>query len=67
GYFAVAGMEMLPHKTEAQKRVVLVVAVAVLLVFATLIATMIRLIHHRRRVSKEWKGRQEPPPENPLD
>ena len=64
-YFAVAGEEMLPQKTEAQKWVVLVVAWMVILLFALLLFSLARMARHRRRVGKEWKARQAQPSEEP--
>jgi flagellar biosynthesis/type III secretory pathway M-ring protein FliF/YscJ len=57
-YFALAGMQSLPQKTEQQKRVVIVVAVAVLLLFIGLFVTIARLARERRRTRKEWHSRQ---------
>jgi len=56
-YFAVAGMYMLPHKTEAQQRLEAVVAIVLMAIFAVLLATMARHARHRRRVRKEWTTR----------
>ncbi len=60
-YFAVAGMNALPHRTTGQKNLVLVVAVVVLLMFVVLMIWMVRLWHERRQVTKEWKQRAEEP------
>jgi len=57
GYFAVAGMNALPHRTPGEKKVVLVMAVAILLLFGALSVWMLRLAKERRRVTKEWKAR----------
>jgi hypothetical protein len=58
---------MLPDKTPAQSRVVIVAAMAILLVFGTLLARLARLARQRRRVRTEWRARQAPPPEEPLE
>jgi len=54
-YFLVAATEMLPHQTAGEKRVVLVMSIAVLLILLTLFTLMIRMRMHRKRVAKEWK------------
>jgi uncharacterized membrane protein len=64
-YFALAGMQSLPQKTEGQKRVVVVVAIAVMLLFIGLFVTIARLARERRRTRKEWTSRQAPPPAGP--
>ena len=56
-YFVVAGMYMLPHKTEAQQRLTEVVGFALMAIFAVLLMTMARHARHRRRVRKEWMAR----------
>ena len=60
GYLPVAGMELLPSHTEAQKRIVTVAAVGVLLLFGGLLLTMARMARTRRRVRRDWKARQGP-------
>jgi hypothetical protein len=56
-YFAVAGLNALPHRTPGEKKLVLVMAVAILLLFGALSVWLARLWHERRRVTKEWKAR----------
>ena len=60
-YFALAGMQSLPQKTAGQKRVVIVVAIAVLLLFIGLLVTIARLARERRRTRAEWQSRQAAP------
>ncbi len=60
-YFAVAGMNALPRKSAGEKKLVLAVAVAILILYAVLMAVLFRLIVERRRVTKEWKHRSELP------
>jgi len=57
-YFVIAFIEYLPHRTAAEKRVVLYGSIAVLVGLATLMILMIRLVRHRRTVAREWKERQ---------
>jgi cell division protein FtsX len=66
-YFAVAGMNALPHRTTGEKKVVLVIAVAILLLFGVLLVWLVRLWHERRRVTKEWKQRAAQLPADPSD
>ena len=66
-YFAVAGMNALPHRTTGEKKVVLVIAVAILLLFGVLLVWLFRLWHERRRVTKAWKARGNEPPADPSD
>jgi len=57
-YFLIAGLELLPHKTPAQKNFDNAAAIAVVIVLAVLMAKMVRMVRHRKRVAKEWKERQ---------
>lgn len=63
-YFAVAGMQALPQKTERQERVVAVVAVVILAGFAAAMVTMARLARQRRRRRREWIAQQSAPGED---
>jgi uncharacterized membrane protein len=66
-YFVLAGMQSLPHHTAGQRRLVLVVAGAVLLIFGALLITIARMARERRRTQKEWTSRQSPEPQLPED
>lgn len=57
-YFLIAGLEFLPQKTRAQKNLKAAAAIAVLLILAALMTKMLRMVRHRKRVTKEWKERQ---------
>src|SRR5438270_5365482 len=57
-YFLIAGLELLPHKTPAQKNFDNAAAIAVVIVLALLMTKMVRMVRHRKRVAKEWKERQ---------
>jgi len=66
-YFAVAGMNALPHRTPGEKRMVLAAAIGILLLLGALLFLLARLWHRRRRVTKEWKTRSAQPPVDPSD
>jgi hypothetical protein len=58
-YLGVAAMEMLPHRTPAEKRTLLIVSVTIMVLFFGLMVKMVRMVRHRRRVTKEWLARSE--------
>jgi uncharacterized integral membrane protein len=58
-YFVIAFIDGLPHRTAAEKRVVLYGSIAVLVVLAALMAQMLRMVRHRKRVKRDWL--QRPP------
>jgi uncharacterized membrane protein len=62
-YFALAGMQMLEQRGE--KRLTVAAALAVLLLFGLLFASMVRMSRHRRRVRKEWAARSAQENEQP--
>jgi uncharacterized membrane protein len=66
-YIAVAGLEILPHKTPGEKQVFKIVGIALMLVFAVLMAMIVRMQQHRRRVKKEWLARSEGEPSPRAD
>lgn len=57
-YFAVALTESLPERTPEEKRIAVIVSVAMFLVFAGLIGAIVRMARARRRVRKEWLASQ---------
>ena len=56
-YFAIAAMEGMPTRTNADKRQVSTVSMAILVILVILLAVMMRSLIERRRVSREWKSR----------
>jgi uncharacterized membrane protein len=58
-YVGVAVMEMLPHKTPAENRTRLVVSMIMMVVFLGMLAQVVRMVRHRRRVTKAWLARSE--------
>jgi low temperature requirement protein LtrA len=66
-YFLVAGMDVLPHHTKTEKRIVMAVAIAVLLLLGVLMTMLFRLAHIRRKRAKEWKQQSKPRPADPAD
>jgi uncharacterized membrane protein len=61
-YFGIAAAETLPSHTKAEKRIDLVVSVAILAVLAVLMTWMMRLMRERKRVKAEWKAKQSRAP-----
>jgi fumarate reductase subunit C len=57
-YFLIAGMDALPHHTKSEKRIVMAVAIAVLLLLVGLMTMLLRLALTRRKRAKEWKAVQ---------
>jgi hypothetical protein len=66
-YFLIAGLNTLPHRTDAEKKIVLVAAVVVLLMLGGLMTMLIRLAYVRRKRAKEWKQRGSQTPAEPSD
>lgn len=64
-YFLIAGLNALPHRTRAEKNIVLAAAVVVLLMLGGLMTMLVRLAYVRRKRSKEWKLRGSQPPSDP--
>lgn len=66
-YFLLALAEQLPHHTPAEKRIYLIASVSVLVILLLFLGVLIRLVRHRKRVTKEWKARvaQETAPAEP--
>jgi len=69
-YFLIALIETLPHQTKAQENVDLAASIAVLALLAFLMSKMVRMLRHRKRVTRDWIERQRieresPPPEPP--
>jgi len=64
-YFLIAGIDVLPHHTKGEKRVVLIAAAVVLLMIGVLMTTLIRLAYVRRKRAKEWKQQVSQPPSDP--
>jgi len=56
-YFAVAFTESMPERTPEERRLAIIVSVAMFAVFAGLIGTLVRWAKHRRRVRDEWTSR----------
>ncbi|MEA2339274.1 MAG: hypothetical protein QOE82_3281 [Thermoanaerobaculia bacterium] len=65
-YFLIAGMDVLPHQTKGEKKLVLVAAILILLLLGVLMTMLFRLAHKRRKVAKEWKKRSSQPPDDPA-
>ena len=61
-YFLIAGLDALPHRTRGEKQIVMVASIAVLLLLAVLMTTMLRLAYVRRKRAKEWKKQSAQPP-----
>ena len=57
-YFVIAFIEGLPHRTPAEKRIVLYGSFAVLALLAALMLQMLRLVRRRKQVKREWLERQ---------
>ena len=57
-YFVIAFLEYLPHRTAAEKKVVLYGSFAVLIGLALLLLQMMRLVRRRRAAARDWKARQ---------
>jgi hypothetical protein len=57
-YLPTAWLQSLPSRTPGEKRLVVVVGVAVLLAFMALLISMARMTRTRRRRRAEWKARQ---------
>jgi len=69
-YFPIAGLELLPHHTKEEKRLVLIASTVVLLVLLVLLGRMFRLSHQRKQVRKAWMAQQpaKPPDEyHPIE
>lgn len=68
-YLPTAWVETLPSRTPGQKRLVLIVSVAILLAFGALFISMVRMARERKRARAEWHARQGPsgPPDEPLE
>jgi len=66
-YFLIAGMDALPHRTKAEKNIVLIAAVVILLMLGALMTMLFRLAYVRRKRAKEWKLRGSQPPSEPSD
>lgn len=62
-YFAIAGMDTLPHRTKGEKKIVMVVAIVIILLLVALMVWLARLSQQRRRVTKEWKERTAQAPD----
>ena len=58
-YFAIAGMESMPHRTRGEKNLVIAVSLAVLIIIALLLGTMMRARLERRRVTAQWKASRQ--------
>jgi uncharacterized membrane protein len=66
-YFLIAGMDALPHRTRAEKNIVMIAAVVILLMLGALMTMLLRLAYVRRKRAKEWKERgAQPPGETPT-
>jgi hypothetical protein len=66
-YFLVAGLNVLPHRTDSEQRIVAAAAIAILIVFGGLMTMLIRLAMTRRKRAKEWKQRSNQPAVEPTD
>lgn len=58
-YFPIAGLELLPHRTKEEKRLVLIASVVVLVVLAVLLGLMFRLVRQRKQVRKAWMAQSQ--------
>jgi uncharacterized membrane protein len=58
-YLGVAAMEMLPHRTPAEKRTLTIASLTMMVIFLGMMVKMIGMVRHRRRVTKEWLARNE--------
>jgi hypothetical protein len=60
-------MDALPHRTRAEKNIVMIAAVVILLMLGALMTMLLRLAYVRRKRAKEWKERgAQPPAETPT-
>lgn len=66
GYFALAGVQALPHQTRHEKWLAEAGSVLILVVFAVLMGRMVVMFRERKRVTAEWNERRarEEAPEN---
>jgi uncharacterized membrane protein len=60
-YFAIAAVEAMPHRTNADKQQADTVSIAIVVILAVIMVAMARALLHRRRVSREWKSRSVQP------
>jgi low temperature requirement protein LtrA len=65
-YFMLAFVEQLPHHTPKEKQIALAASLAILAIMLVLLGLLLRLVRHRKRVTKDWKARlaeqrEEPP------
>ena len=58
GYFALAGVQALPHQTRQQKSIVLAGAVLVMVAFTVVMGRLVVLFRERKRVTAEWHERR---------
>jgi hypothetical protein len=61
-YFLIAGLNALPHRTPAEKKIVTAAAIAILILLGVLMTMIVRLWLVRRKRAKEWKQQSNPPP-----
>lgn len=63
-YFPIAGLELLPHRTKEEKRLVLIGSVLMLVVLAVLMGLMLRLMRQRKQVRTAWIAQQQAQPQD---
>jgi uncharacterized membrane protein len=55
-YFAIAAVEAMPHRTNAEKQNADTFSIAIVAILGIIMVAMFRALRHRRRVTREWKN-----------